>query len=193
MMRVRNRVFGAGIILISGVLPCLYALNQYSIGEPTDEQQLMLELINRARADAMAEAQRLVKIARTDPDIKYVVDYYSINLAEMVKQFSTLEQHLPPLSMNRLLSNAARLHSQDMFNNVFQSHTSSDDPLPPNEPGDKFWMRIEHQGYERGWSSENIYAHAKSVLNGHVGFEIDWGESSEGENPAWNTRPSRTS
>ena len=181
MMRVRNRVFGAGIILISGVLPCLYALNQYSIGEPTDEQQLMLELINRARADAMAEAQRLVKIARTDPDIKYVVDYYSINLAEMVKQFSTLEQHLPPLSMNRLLSNAARLHSQDMFNNVFQSHTSSDDPLPPNEPGDKFWMRIEHQGYERGWSSENIYAHAKSVLNGHVGFEIDWGESSEGK------------
>ncbi len=88
-------------------MQCLYALNQYSIGEPTDEQQLMLELINRARADAMAEAQRLVQIARTDPDVKDVVDYYSINLAEMVKQFSTLEQHLPPLSMNRLLSNAA--------------------------------------------------------------------------------------
>ena len=42
-------------------------------------------------------------------------------------------------------------------------------------------MRIEHQGYERGWSSENIFAHAKSVLNGHVGFEIDWGESREGK------------
>ena len=181
MMRVRNRVLGVGVILISGVLQCLYALNQYSIGEPTDEQQLMLELINRARADAMAEAQRLVQIARTDPDVKDVVDYYSINLAEMVKQFSTLEQHIPPLSMNRLLSNAARLHSQDMFNNVFQSHISSDDPLPPNEPGDEFWMRIEHQGYERGWSSENIYAHAKSILNGHVGFEIDWGESPEGK------------
>ena len=122
MMRVKKRVFSAaGIVLISGVLQCLYALNQYSIGEPTDEQQLMLELINRARADAMAEAQRLVKIARTDPDLKFVVDYYSINLAEMVKQFSTLEQHLPPLSMNRLLSNAARLHSQDMFNNVFKA------------------------------------------------------------------------
>ena len=179
MMRVKKRVFSAaGIVLISGVLQCLYALNQYSIGEPTDEQQLMLELINRARADAMAEAQRLVKIAQTDPEIKSSIDFFSVNLAEMVKQFNTLEQYVPPLSMNPLLSNAAMLHSQDMLNNVFQGHISSDNPLPPNKPNDKLRMRIDHQGYIWGRIAENVYAHAKSVLNAHVGFEIDWGDSS---------------
>ena len=34
------------------------AQNQYSIGYPTPEQQYMLELINRARANGGAEATR---------------------------------------------------------------------------------------------------------------------------------------
>ena len=179
MMRVRNKVLGVGVILISGVLQCLYALNQYSIGEPTDEQQLMLELINRARADALAETQRLVYYAKTSPKIKRAVSYNSVNLDEMVNQFKTLEQHLPPLSMNGSLTNAAQLHSQDMFNNVFQGHTSSNNPLPPNKPGDRPQDRGEHQNYYGG-VGENIYAYADNVLDGHIGFEIDWGESLEG-------------
>src|ERR1051325_6263422 len=32
----------------------------FSIGDPTDEEQLYLELINHARADANAEAKRLI-------------------------------------------------------------------------------------------------------------------------------------
>src|SRR5215212_8056174 len=34
----------------------------FSIGDPTDEEQLYLELMNRARADANAEAQRLINL-----------------------------------------------------------------------------------------------------------------------------------
>ena len=94
-------------------------------------------------------------------------------------QFKTLEQHLPPLSMNGSLTNAAQLHSQDMFNNVFQGHTSSNNPLPPNKPGDRPQDRGEHQNYYGG-VGENIYAYADNVLDGHIGFEIDWGESLEG-------------
>jgi hypothetical protein len=43
----------------------------YLIGEPTDEEQLLLELINRAREDANAEAQRFVDIVNNNenPDI----------------------------------------------------------------------------------------------------------------------------
>ena len=35
------------------------AQTRYSVGNPTNDQQYMLELINRARADGSAEAARL--------------------------------------------------------------------------------------------------------------------------------------
>src|SRR5688500_8447293 len=42
---------------------------QFSIGDPTDEEQMHLELINRARTDANAEALRLIALAATDPNV----------------------------------------------------------------------------------------------------------------------------
>ena len=35
---------------------------QFSIGDPSDDEQLYLELINRARANPTAEAQRLIAL-----------------------------------------------------------------------------------------------------------------------------------
>ncbi len=149
------------------------AQTQYSIGQPTAEEQLILELINRARADANAEAQRLANT--TDADVLNAINFFGVNLDVMVNQFTNLKQNLPPLSMNAQLLTAARLHSQDMFNNTFQDHFSSDNPVPPNEPGDASWDRIEKQGYLRNGSGENIFWRAISAFHAHAALEIDWG------------------
>jgi uncharacterized protein YkwD len=56
-MRVSN---GLIIFLVAAVIVSRAgAQTQYSIGSPTNEQQYMVELINRARADGGAEATRL--------------------------------------------------------------------------------------------------------------------------------------
>jgi hypothetical protein len=149
------------------------AATLYSIGDPTAEEQLVLEFINRARADANAEAQRLV--TSTDEDVLSAIDFFGVDLGVMVNQFATLTQTLPPLSMNAQLTTAARLHSQDMFNNVFQGHFSSDDPVSPNEPDDSIGDRAIKQGYNFMNLGENVFSSARSVFESHAAFEIDWG------------------
>src|SRR6478672_1812665 len=58
----------------------------YSIGDPTPEEQLYLEMINRARANPAAEAARLVSIQ--DPAI--LADYQAagVDLNLMQEQFT---------------------------------------------------------------------------------------------------------
>ena len=82
--------------------------------------------------------------------------------------------------MNEQLTTAARLHSQDMFNNVFQGHFSSDDPLAPNQPGDSSGDRARNQGYNFMNLGENVFSFAESAFQSHAAFEIDWGFTPNG-------------
>ncbi|MBT4820624.1 MAG: CAP domain-containing protein [Lentisphaerae bacterium] len=102
-------------------------------------------------------------------------DFFSVNLDEMVTQFSTLTQTLPPLSINAKLTVAARLHSQDMFANVFQGHYTSANGVDPNEQGDHVGNRVSHQGYSYATVGENVGAYTDGVWAAHAGFEVDWG------------------
>ncbi|MEM9227084.1 MAG: CAP domain-containing protein, partial [Verrucomicrobiota bacterium] len=150
----------------------------YSIGDPTDEEQLYLELINRARADAAAEAQLLKNT--TDADVLNAINFFNVDLDEMVAQFATLDQTVQPLSFNEKLIASARLHSQDMFNNTFQGHVSSSNPVSPNQAGDSIGDRITRQGYVWSTVSENVFSFADTVFYGHAGFNIDWGNGAFG-------------
>ncbi len=145
----------------------------YSIGDPTGEEQYSLELVNRARADADAEAQLLA--TTTDPDVLDAITYFGVNLTRMVDEFATLETTTQPLSFNAKLNASARLHTQDMYENTFQEHVSSPTPPPPNQSGDSPGMRAVRQGYLYTYLGENVYANAESLFHGHAGFEIDWG------------------
>lgn len=147
-------------------------------GDPTPEEILSVEYINRARADALAEAQRLR--ATADPDVLNSIQYFEVNLNEMEKQFALLERHTDPLAINAKLTQAARLHSEDMYLNVFQAHESSSNPLAPNQPGDRPSDRIDRQDYNWEIVGENIFAYAKSVWHAHAGFNIDWGDGNFG-------------
>ena len=141
----------------------------YSIGNPSDEEQFYLELLNRARANPRGEAQILQNT--TDQDVVSAYRYFGVDLNLMRAQFSRIPV-APPLSMNAGLLAAARLHSMDMFTNSFQGHVSSD--------GRNTAARITAQGYSWSTYGENVYAWAKSVFYGHAGFAVDWGNGPGG-------------
>src|SRR4051812_6739779 len=139
----------------------------YSIGQPTNEEQYYLELINRARANPTAEGIRLA--VTTDPSILSAYTAFAVNLVLMQAQFALIAP-APPLSMNADLTNAARAHSQNMLQNNYQGHTGPDGSITTRLAG--------YTAGANGWSiGENVYAYSKSVWYGHAGFEVDWGGS----------------
>lgn len=140
------------------------AAGAYSIGEPTDEEQLYVEFINRARADPQGEVQRLLD--GSDPDVEGAMDFFEVDRGVVLAQFAGIAP-APPVSIHPRLTTAARLHSEDMLANEFQGHDSSD--------GRTTDARIEGAGYAWTAYGENVYASAKGVWHGHAGFEIDWG------------------
>ena len=147
--------------------------SRYSIGEPTDEEQLGLELINRARANPVGEGATLRVTA--DPEVAAAYRFFGVDLDLMAVQMAALIP-APPLAFNARLLAAARLHSGDMLTNVFQDHVGSD--------GRGLGSRAAAQGYV-GQLGENVYASAKSVFYGHAGFEVDWGGPTGGmQDPA---------
>lgn len=147
---------------------------KYSIGEPSDEEQLYVELINRARADVEAEANRLA--ASPDADILAAYNFFGVDLELFITQMKSLTSPLPPLSINEDLTTMARLHSLDQLNNAFQGHVSSDNPPAPYSAGDGIGERANAIGYPFSTISENVFSFAKSVEHGHAGFEVDWGD-----------------
>jgi len=137
---------------------------QYEIGDPTPEEQLYLELANRARLNPPAEAQ--IWRTTTDPDVLSSYGYFGVNLPLMVSQISLLAP-VQPLSFHPQLLAAARRHTMDMYVNDFQSHIGRDG----SNPG----MRLNAAGYSWNTYGENAFATARSVVHGHAGFEVDWG------------------
>lgn len=137
----------------------------YNFGNPSAEEQLYLELINRARANPAAEGARLA--ATTDPDVLSAYAHFGVNLTLMQSEFNALPA-VPPLVPNASLLTSARGHSTWMLLNATQSH---DETNPANTP----WTRMTAAGYTYASAAENVYAFAKSARFGHVGFEVDWG------------------
>jgi uncharacterized protein YkwD len=145
----------------SAAAPAASGAYQFSIGNPTDEEQLYLELINRARADASVEAQRLIGL--NDAFVQTALQDVNTNL--MVSQFST-NPAAAPLSFNAKLSDAARSHTQYQFDNGIQTHVG---------PGtNTLRERLQAATYNFSWAAENVFTYAQSVQHGHAGFEIDW-------------------
>ena len=145
----------------------------HSIGEPTDEEQLYVEYMNRSRANPSAEAQLMV--STQDSDILAAYKFFNVDLAKVVSDYALIAA-VPPVSINARLTDAARKHSRDMFENNFQGHDGTDG----SNPG----TRITAAGYTWQTYGENVYASADSVWYGHAGFEVDWGNGPGGvQNP----------
>jgi uncharacterized protein YkwD len=152
---------------LSSGSPSAPAGGLYSIGNPTNEEQYYLELINRARANPPAEGIRLA--ITTDQNVLSAYGAFGVNLVLMQAQFALI-QPAPPLSMNATLTTAARAHSQNMLQHNYQGHNGPDGSLSTRLQG--------YTSGANGWSiGENVYAYSKSVWYGHAGFQVDWGGS----------------
>ena len=142
--------------------------NRWDIGEMTDEEQLYLELVNRARANPIAEGDWLVNL--DDKDVLSNLAFFNVDLDLVLNDpVYGFYQLLPaqPMAPNAKLNQAARIHAHDMFDNTFQGHVGTD--------GSTAGDRISLVGYNWGAYSENVFAQADSVVHGHAGFQIDWG------------------
>jgi hypothetical protein len=146
--------------------PVAAAATQFSVGDPTDEEQMHLELINRARVDATAEAERLIRLSQIDKDVGDQFRVWSVDTNLMKAQFAT-NPPAAPLSFNAKLIQSARGHSQFQFDNAVQTHIGSG--------GSTLSNRVNAVGYLWANVGENVFTDAISVEHGHAGFDVDWG------------------
>ena len=142
---------------------------QYSIGNPSDEEQLYLEYINRARTNPPAEGRWLA--ALKDPDVTNNYAYFHVDTNVLVSQFNTYPT-AAPLAFQPGLMTSAQAHNNDMFINVFQGHNGSD--------GSTLSDRIDANYANASTWGENVFCYATSVLEGHAGFDVDWGAGPSG-------------
>ena len=159
----------AAAILFIGAETASQALTQYSHGDPTNDEQYMLELINRARANPPAEGQRLA--TTTDANVLSSYLFFSVNTSLLISDFATYPVRAP-LAFNPDLIASATLHSNNMVAQNSQQHQLPGEADP--------FTRMQNAGYT-GYSAaaENIYAYCYSVFYGHAGLQSDWGNYPE--------------
>ncbi len=145
----------------------------YEFGNPTAEEQLYIEYINRARANPTAEGVRLANTK--DPAILNAFAQFNVDKVMLQAEFAAIPI-APPLAPSGPMTIAARGHSQYMLDNAVQTHLQ-------NNPLSATWgQRVIAAGYTVGqpdptiaYIGENVFAHCHSEYYGHAGLQVDWG------------------
>ena len=126
----------------------------------TTEQQLMW-LMNRARSNPTVERQWLA--TETDPDVAGGRSYFQVDLTALQNEFAALASK-PPAAFDIRLYEAAHTHSLDLIARDAQDHK------------DQF-VQIDNAGFHYTAVRGSVFSYAKSGLNAHAAFNIDWGGS----------------
>jgi uncharacterized protein YkwD len=149
----------------------------------TDLEQLALELINEARLDPMASAQRYISsyspLIAAQANIQNAFSYFHVDGAALLSAFTNL-QPVQPLAWNDSLAAAARTHDNTMIALNQQTHQGAGEA----DPG----TRMSNAGYAPahsfGWG-ENVFATGQDSLQIIAGFMVDWGSGPGGmQSPA---------
>jgi hypothetical protein len=98
--------------------------------EPTDEEQLVIWQLNRARRDPPAYGQSI-----------------GLDLSGVAPQ--------PALAVSRLLTNSARFHAQEMYDYNYFAHTSAVTGKGPNQMAVDAGYDVFGQGLSYPWGAEN--------------------------------------
>jgi hypothetical protein len=153
---------------------------------PTDAEQYMLELINRARANPSLEGQRLLNLAQSNPVIRQATAGWNLSLF-----YQTISSYSPepPLAFDPRLIDAALAEDSSMLAQNSQTHSPTGFLNNPSVAVD-----TDGQAYfptNPGWwaTGENIFAFSENVTGTvlsdyadyfEAGFLIDWGNSDFG-------------
>ena len=131
--------------------------------EPTPAETLMLEYINRARANPHGEIERCLDWDRVPDDVDR-------------EMFATEMQGFPaspPIFFDLDLLKAARWHSYYMgFNEM--DHDEIEGATGFTAVSAHARMRLA--GFSAGGTGENIIKYGRNPWHQHVAFVIDWGE-----------------
>ena len=150
------------------------------MANPTAEEQFLLELINEARLNPLANAARYISsyspLTSSDGDIQTALTYFGVSGTALQSAYAALTA-VNPVAWNSALNEAAATHSQAMIAAGVQSHqVAGEEALGP---------RIANAGYSYNTAGENIYAYSSGGLYAHAGFMVDWGAGPNGmQSPA---------
>lgn len=172
---LRVRVHSAWLLLLISGQGGMHA------ADPTAEQQYWLELTNRFRSDPQGELDKLVNLSAPGvwdspkSDNSYIanaLNFFGTSATDLVAQFSTLSA-APPVAWSSALHSSATTYSNLMVSNDQQSHTLDGLTLD---------QRVQSGGYSGNWLEvgENLFASTQSIIHGHAGFVIDWGDGNGG-------------
>jgi uncharacterized protein YkwD len=148
---------------------------------PTDLEQYMLELINRARANPAAEGQRLLALAQSNPLIHQATAGENLNL--FVQEISSYAPE-PPLAFDPRLIDAALAEDASMVAKDAQQHSSPGFLTNPSVAVDTDGQAYFPTGSTQWATGENIFAYSAGVTPSsatsyadffEAGFLLDWG------------------
>jgi uncharacterized protein YkwD len=150
------------------------------MANPTAEEQYLLELINEARLNPLANAARYINsyspLTSYDPDIQYAMTYFGVSGTALLSAYNALTS-VAPVAWNSSLNDAAAAHSAAQISAGIQSHQVA------GEEG--LGTRLTNAGYSYVAAAENVYAYSTGLLYAHAGFMVDWGTGTNGmQDPA---------
>ncbi|MEM6679046.1 MAG: hypothetical protein AAF675_14360 [Pseudomonadota bacterium] len=141
--------------------------------EPTDAEQLYLELINRARANPAGEFALLVPDPNPDApmgataEITEALDAFSVNLTWLQDGLASAAP-VAPLAWDLGLGQSALTHSKLMADFNTESNQL------PGEPS--LSERFENAGYTGSFQrGELIFARSSDPMHGFAALLLDWG------------------
>ena len=140
--------------------------------EPTPDEVVILELINRFRADPAGEAARILAASAQEK----AWCFNGVDAAMFAQELKTLKT-APPLVFNLQLLACARKHSHYM---ILNGLTHDEDPGKPGYTGKSASDRAKAVGYRVSALGENCYAGATGAVNSHLGFVVDPGKGGPG-------------
>jgi Calx-beta domain/Domain of unknown function (DUF4114)/Cysteine-rich secretory protein family len=145
--------------------------------QPTAQAQEMLELVNRMRRAPAVELNLLLNSG--DPKIAQALQQFGVDRTLLAQQWSGLVP-VAPVAWSSELATSAAGHNQQMIVTDTQAHQLT------GEAG--IYDRAVNAGYVGTRIGENIFAFSESILYGHAGFAIDWGNDPKSiggiQNPA---------
>lgn len=139
--------------------------------EPTAEETLMLEFINRCRADPPADAQRIAPPG-AEPRLPSAT---AIDFPMFRREMAAIRP-APPLVFDLRLLDAARKHAHYM---ILNSQGHDEQAGRPGFTGADPSARVRAAGWNGG-AAENCFRDAADPWICHVAFIVDWGPGGAG-------------
>ncbi len=126
---------------------------------PDDNEQQLLWLMNRARSNPTQEGLWLATTGIAD--IESAISYFSVDLDVLKAEFADIAA-TPPAAFDVRLYNAAKTHSDDLISRDAQDHNNQ-------------FTRVTNAGFTYQTIRGNVYSYTQNAVQGHAGFNIDWG------------------